>query len=170
MCSAAPVWEHPVLLVADYFLKIDGISGESTDAKHKGEIELVSFSWGVSQPGSERGSVGGAARAKFQDFQFVMRVNKASPQLFLACVGGKHIKEASLSVRRAVKKQLEYLKIKFSEVFVTSFQQAGGDDVPEEMVAFDFEKIAIDYTPHSPQGQPGAAVSAGWDLSQNAKV
>ena len=156
--------------MADYFLKIDGIPGESADAKHKDEIELVAFSWGLTQPGAARGSVGGAARAHFKDFQFVMRVNKASPQLFLATVSGKHIKEASLSVRRAVKKQIEYLKIKFNDVFITSFEQAGGQDAPEETVAFDFGTIAIDYMPQGPQGAPGSAVQAGWDLSKNLKL
>jgi type VI secretion system secreted protein Hcp len=158
--------------VADYFLKLDGIAGESTDAKHKDEIELVSFSWGLTQTVVLSGAGGGAAagRAKFHDFHFVMRVNKASPQLFLACCSGKHIKEASLSVRRAVKKQLEYLKIKFTDVLITSFDQAGDGDVPEETVAFDFTKIAIDYTPQGPQGAPGGAIHAGWDLSQNVKI
>jgi type VI secretion system secreted protein Hcp len=157
--------------VAEYFLKLDGISGESQDAKHKNEIELVSFSWGVAQLGAERGLAGaGAGRAQFQDFHFVMRVNKASAQLFLATASGKHIKEARLSARRAVKKQLEYLKIKFSDVLITSFEQAGGEDEPVESVAFDFAKIELDYTPQAPQGQGLAVVSAGWDLSKNAKI
>ena len=158
--------------MADYFLKLDGIAGESTDAKHKDEIELVSFSWGVTQSVVVSGSGGGAAagRAKFQDFHFVMRVNKASPQLFLASCSGKHIKEASLSVRRAVKKQLEYLKIKFSDVLITSFEQAAEQDAPEETISFAYSKIAFDYTPQGPQGASGGAISAGWDLSQNVKI
>src|SRR5918912_3232360 len=110
----------------DYFLKIDGIPGESRDAKHKDEIELVSFSWGVAQAGraSPAAGGGGAGRPQFKDFEFLMRVNKASPQLFLATVSGKHLKEASLSVRRSGKAQLEYLKIKFTDVIVTSYEQA----------------------------------------------
>jgi type VI secretion system secreted protein Hcp len=157
--------------VANVFLKLDGISGESTDSKHKDEIELLSFSWGVENSGAVRGSAGGASRARFKDFLFTMRVNKASPQLFLACVGGKHIKEASLSVRRAAKQKLEYLKIKFTDILISSYQQAhGGDEVPLEEVTFNFDKLEVEYTPQKSSGQPDSPVLAGWDLSANAKV
>jgi type VI secretion system secreted protein Hcp len=158
--------------VEDYFLKIDGISGESLDDKHKNEIELVSFSWGTSRDtGHEGAGAGaGAGRARFQDFHFTMRVNKASPQLFLATVSGKHIKEASLSVRRASKAQLEYLKIKLTDVLVTSFEEAGGGDVPEEMVGLAFGRIELEYKPQQATGALGGAVKAGWNLAKNAKI
>jgi type VI secretion system secreted protein Hcp len=138
--------------LADYFLKLDGIAGESADAKHKDEIELVAFSWGVSAPGGGGGSGGGAGRAQFKEFTFLMRVNKASPQLFLATVSGKHIKEGNLSVRRAGKAQLEYLKIKFTDVLVTSFEEAAGAEAPTETVAFDFAKIEMQYTSQQARG------------------
>ena len=93
--------------MTSYFLKLDGIPGESTDAKHKDEIELMSFAWGVTDAASPSGG-GSAGRAKFQDFHFTMLVNKASPQLFLATASGKHIKEGNLAVRRAGKTQVEY--------------------------------------------------------------
>ena len=154
----------------DYFLKIDGIAGESLDDKHKDEIELVSFSWGASHEGREEAGGSGAGRARFQDFHFTMRVNKASPQLFLATVSGKHLKEATLSVRRAVKAHLEYLKIKFSDLLVTSFEEAGGGDVPEEMVGFAFGRIELEYRPQQATGALGGAVKAGWNLAKNAKI
>ena len=157
--------------MAAYFLKVDGIPGESTDAKHKDEIELVSFGWGVTDPVAPAGGGGGGAgRPKFQDFHFTMRVNKASPQLFLATASGKHIKEANLAVRRAGKAQLEYLKIKFTDVLVTSFEEAAGAEEPQEAVAFNFGKIAIEYTPQSASGAPGAVIKAGWDLARNVKI
>jgi type VI secretion system secreted protein Hcp len=158
-------------MAVDYFLKIDGIAGESTDAKHKEEIELVSFNWGVAQQSSGRaGSGGGAGKAQFKGFEFIMRVNKASPQLFLATVSGKHIKEANLSVRKAGKSQLEYLKIKFTDILVSSFNQAAGADQPEEMVAFNFAKIQIEYSAQSAKGSAAAGIKAGWDLKQNVKI
>jgi type VI secretion system secreted protein Hcp len=159
-------------LASSYFLKLDGIQGESTDAKHKNEIELVSFSWGVSQSGrgGGAGGGGGAGRANFSDFNFTMRVNKASPQLFLATASGKHIKEANLSVRRAGKAQLEYLKIKFTDVLVTSFQESAGSDVPDEAVSFNFAKIEVEYTAKGGRGRPSAADQAGWDLQKNLKI
>lgn len=155
----------------DYFLKIDGIPGESLDDKHRNEIELVSFSWGASQDAGREGAGGaGAGRARFQDFHFTMRVNKASPALFLATVSGKHIKEASLSVRRAGKAQLEYLKIKFTDVLVTSFEEAGGGDVPEEMVGLAFGRIEMEYKPQQATGALGGALKAGWNLAKNVKL
>ena len=150
----------------DYFLKIDGIQGESRDAKHKGEIELVSFAWGVDvESGGGGGGGGGSGRARFEPFHFTMLTNKASPQLFLATVTGKHLKEATLSVRRAGKQAVEYLKIKFSEVFVTSFHEEAGPEAPSELIAFDFGRIEIDYG-----SQRGGTEHAGWDVKKNVKI
>src|SRR5205823_12816720 len=119
----------------DYFLKIDGIQGESADAKHKGEIELVSFGWGVDvETGGGGGGGGGAGRAHFQRFQFTMLTNKASPQLFLSTVSGKHLKEATLRVRRAGKQALEDLKSKFSEVVVTAFHEEAGHEAAHDVI------------------------------------
>ena len=159
--------------MADYFLKIDGISGESTDAKHKEEVELVSFSWGVTNAGGRpTGGGGGAGRAQFKQFELLMRVNKASPQLFLAAVSGKHIKQAALTARKAGKTALEYLKIKFTDVLVTSYEQTGGQDdaVPHEVIAFDFAKVEVEYTPQAGRGAAGTPVTAGWDLAKNLKI
>jgi type VI secretion system secreted protein Hcp len=158
--------------VDDYFLKIDGIPGESLDDKHKDEIELVSFSWGVSHAAAHGAGAGvGQGRAQFHDFNFTMRVNKASPLLFLATASGKHLKEATLSVRRAAKVKLEYLKIKFTDVFITSFEEAAeGGEPPEEMVGFAFGRIDLEYKPQQPTGALGAAIKAGWDLSRNSKI
>jgi type VI secretion system secreted protein Hcp len=150
--------------------KIDGISGESRDDKHKDWIQLASFNWGVTEPGAGTGAGSGAGRAKFRGFEFVMSVNKASPQLFLSCATGKHIKEAMLSVRRPEPRQLEYLKIKFSDVLVTSFEEAPGDEAPQETIGFNFGHIEMAYTPQDASGATGAAVTAGWDLSKNAKI
>lgn len=150
----------------DYFLKIDGIQGESRDAKHKGEIELVSFGWGADVArGGGSGGGGGSGRAQFQPFHFTMLTNKASPQLFLATVSGKHLKEATLSVRRAGKQALEYLKIKFTEVFVTSFHEEAGPEPPTELIAFDFGRIEIDYS-----AKRGGTEHAGWDVKKNVKI
>jgi type VI secretion system secreted protein Hcp len=149
----------------DYFLKIDGIQGESADAKHKGEIELVSFGWGVDVERGGGSGGGGAGRARFQPFHFTMLTNKASPQLFLSTVSGKHLKEATLSVRRAGKQALEYLKIKFTEVFVTSFHEEAGPEPPTELIAFDFGRIEIEYST-----QRGGTERAGWDVKKNVKI
>lgn len=157
----------------DYFLKIDGIPGESQDDKHKDWIALASFSWGIAEQGPPSHGGGGAAgRVTSRGFEFVMRANKASPKLFLSCASGQHIKEATLSVRRAggSKTQLEYLKIKFSDLLVTSFDQAGGEEPPQETVAFDFRQIELAYTPQDSSGAGSTPVTASWDLSKNTKI
>jgi type VI secretion system secreted protein Hcp len=156
--------------LADYFLKLDGIPGESADAKHKDEIELVSFSWGATQSAAASPAGGGAGRAQFKQFEFLMHVNKASPQLFLATVSGKHIKEANLSVRKVDKTQLEYLKIKFTDVLVSSFQEAASAEAPEETIAFSFAKIEMQYLTQQASGAPAPPISVGWDISQNIKI
>jgi type VI secretion system secreted protein Hcp len=164
----------PGSIEGEYFLKIDGIAGESQDAKHKDEIELVSFGWGVDQTGPVAvGGGGGAGKAKLKALDFLMKVNKASPELFLAAVSGKHIKEATLSVRRAKKAALEYLKIKFEDVIVSSYEQVGDEgEEPYELVSFDFGRIAVEYTPKKSKGGGALAgtVVAGWDLKLNKKV
>jgi type VI secretion system secreted protein Hcp len=155
-----------------YFLKLDGIAGESADAKHKEQIELVSFTWGATQtvraPG---GGGGGAGKAQLKQFEFLMRVNKASPQVFLAVMSGRHLKEASLSITRgAAKAALDWLKIKFSDVLITSYEQAGDEDGPHELVAFDFAKVELSVTPQTGPGGQVTPVTAGWDVAKNVKL
>ena len=159
----------------DAFLKIDGIEGESRDSKHKDEIEVLSFSWGVSNQAtsSGHGGGGGAGKATFHDFNFMVRAQKASPKLFLACASGKHIKDAVLTCRKAGERQLEFLKIRLTDVLVSSFQQSGsegGDDTPLESVSLNFAKFEETYTPSDSKGAAGQGVKGGWDIKQNKAV
>jgi type VI secretion system secreted protein Hcp len=159
-------------MAVDYFLKIDGIDGESTDSKHKGEIELASFSWGVSQSGQAgRGGGRGAGKAQFQDFHFVARTTKASPKLFLACASGQHVKSALLTCRRAGRDRLEFIKYKLSEVLVSSFVSGGSTpEEPFDQVSLNFAKLELEYVPQSKSGKAEAAVKAAWDLKANKKI
>ena len=162
------------MAAVDYFLKIDGIDGESQDAKHKGEIDLESWSIGASQTGTHSaGGGGGAGKVSFQDFHFVMKVNKSSPKLMLACASGEHIKKAVLTCRKAGKEQQEFLKITLSDVLVSSYQTGGsghGDVVPTEQISINFTKIEQEYKEQKPDGSLGGAVTAGWDVKANKKV
>ena len=159
-------------MAVDYFLKIDGIEGESADAKHKGEIEVLSFSWGVTQSGSVvHGGGGGAGKAAFQDFHFVARTSKAAPKLFLACASGSHIKSALLTARRAGKEQLEFLNYKLSTVLVSAFQTGGSDDgEPHDQFSLNFAKLELEYRPVSPGGKLEPPVRAAWDPKANEKL
>src|ERR1051325_2158174 len=106
----------------DSFLKIDGIEGESQDSKHKGEIELLSYTWGATQSGTfAAGGGGGAGKVNMDDFEFTMHVNKASPKLMLACASGQHIPKAVLTVRKAGTDQQEFLNVVFSDILVSYY-------------------------------------------------
>jgi type VI secretion system secreted protein Hcp len=159
----------------DAFLKIDGIKGESADDKHKGEIDLMSFSWGVEQTGtSATGGGGGAGKAHFHDLSFLKKTDASSPLLFLNCANGSHIKEANLTVRKAGGTQLEYLKIKLTDVLVSSLQPSGNhgsDTIPMEQVSLNFAKVEVSYQPQGADGKAqGGPILAGWDVKANKKV
>lgn len=154
----------------DYFLKIEGIEGESTDDKHKNEIDLLSWSWGESNSGSSaRGGGSGAGKVSMQDFNFVMTFNKASPNLFKACATGKHIPTATLTCRRAGEGQQEYLLVKFSDLLISSYQTggSGGDIIPTDQISFNYSKIEWEYKPQKADGSLAAAVKAAYDLKTN---
>jgi type VI secretion system secreted protein Hcp len=158
----------------DYFLKLDGIDGESADSKHKNEIDLESWSWGETQGGTfSAGGGGGAGKVVMQDFHFVMRVNKSSPKLMEACASGEHVKKAVLTCRKAGKEQQEYLKISFSDCLVSSFQtggSGGSDIVPCDQISLNFSKIEYEYKEQKADGTLSGAVKAGWNLKENKKV
>ena len=157
----------------DYFLKLDGISGESKDSKHKGEIEVLSFSFGETQSRpSGTGGGGGAGKVKMSEFSFTARATKASPQLFLSCAQGKHLKEAILTVRKAGGSQQEYLKIKLNDVLVSAYALDGDVDEGQLHDAFslNFVKLSYDYAPQKADGSLDAPVHGGWDTSKNMKI
>jgi type VI secretion system secreted protein Hcp len=160
------------MATVDYFLKFDGIKGESSDAKHKDEIDIESWSWGATNARPTTGRTGGAGAGKvaMQDFHFVMKLNKASPALLKACATGQHIKLATLTSRKAGKGQQEYLTFKFHEVIVSSYQTGGAegsDDLPLEQVSFNFAKIEVEYRPQKPDGSLDSGVFFKYDLKSN---
>jgi type VI secretion system secreted protein Hcp len=157
-------------MAVEYFLRIDGIEGESTDSKHKGEIDVQSWSWGESSPGSAGGGGGGAGKVQMQDFAFTARLSKASPALLLACASGKHLKSAVLTGRKAGKGQQEFLTFSLSDLLVSSYQTGGseGDEVgPMDAVSLNFSKIEVEYKLQAAGGKLGDPVRAGWDVKQN---
>jgi type VI secretion system secreted protein Hcp len=161
------------MAAVDYFLKIDGIDGESTDDKHKNEIDVESWSWSESNSGTHAGGGGGGAgKVAMQDFHFIMKVNKASPKLLLACATGQHIKKATLLCRKAGGDQQEYLKMEFSDLLISTFQTGGNATgvVPVDQISFNFSKIEYEYKPQKADGTLDAPVKTGYDLKLNKKV
>jgi type VI secretion system secreted protein Hcp len=157
----------------DMFLKLDGISGESADDKHKGEIDIQSFSFGVSQTGTAgRGGGAGAGKASFTDISIVKSADKASPNLMAKCATGEHIASALLTVRKAGGTQQEYYKIKLTDLLVSNFQNtgSGNDSIPLETLSLNFAKIEFEYNEQDSKGGLKGVVKAGYDLKANKKV
>jgi type VI secretion system secreted protein Hcp len=158
----------------DYFLKIEGVESESTDSKHKGEIELESYSWGETQSGTAgHGGGQGAGKVQPQDFHFVKRVDKSSPVLFIACATGTPYKTAVLTARKAGVGQQEYLKITMEEVLVSSYQLGGSgssDVVPMEQVSLNFSKLEMSYKEQKPDGSLGGEVKQKYDFAASVKI
>jgi type VI secretion system secreted protein Hcp len=161
------------MAAVDYFLKIAGIDGESPHDKHKGEIDVESWSWGETQTASAVGGAGGGAgKVSMNDFTFTMKLNKASPKLFLACAAGEHIKSAWLTAHRTSDKSSEYfLKWSFSDLLISSYlTSASAGEAPLDSVSFDFSKIEVEYKEQKPDGTLAASTKAGWDLKKNVKI
>ncbi len=160
-------------MAVDMFLKIDGVTGESRDSVHAGEIDVLAWSWGASNSGSAHvGGGAGAGKVNVQDLSFTKYIDVSSPDLFLACASGQHYDSAILTVRKAGTTPLEYLKITMTEVMITSVSTggSGGEDRLTENVTLNFAKVQIDYEEQTATGAPGATPSAGWDIAQNVKV
>jgi len=160
-------------MAVDMFIKLDKVQGESVDADHKTEIDVLAWSWGVSNSGSTHmGGGGGSGKANVQDLSFTKYVDKASPTLLLFCCNGKHVDHATLTVRKAGEKPLEYIKIKLEEIIISSVSTggSGGQDRLTENVTLNFAKVHFDYTPQKPDGSGDAAIPMGWNIAENVKL
>jgi type VI secretion system secreted protein Hcp len=164
------------MAAVDYFLKIDGIDGESIDSKHKGEIEVLSYSWGQQHEGSS-GIGGGAARGKTVagDVHFRKVVGKDTPNLFLACAEGDHKKTATLSCRRATGKggQEVYLKIDLTDVFVSAHNilaHGGTDVIPFEEFTLNFASMKIAYKEQKADGSHAGDIVQGWNYAERKSL
>jgi type VI secretion system secreted protein Hcp len=155
-------------MAVDIFLKIKDINGESADSKHKNEIDVLSYSFGISQTGTmSYGGGGGAGKANFHDFSFMMRMNKATPKLMNACACGTHIPEATLSCRKAGGKQEEYMTYKFYDLLVSSYQTSGTSEEPFESCSFNFSKMEMEYKLQDAKGQVTPAGLFKYDIKGN---
>jgi len=133
-----------------YFMTIDGINGANGSPCI---IEIASWSFGVTGPGASASATGGGGtgRASFHDLSITKTTDKASPTLFQSCAGGTHIKEVTITVRKAGGKQVEFLQINLEEVLVSSFQSAGsgGDENPTESISLNFAQLSYEFKPQS---------------------
>jgi type VI secretion system secreted protein Hcp len=157
-------------MASDIFLKIDGIKGEATDVNHQNEIEVVSWSWGVSEvfiSSGGGGIVGG--KPKVDHFVIGKQLDKASPKLLRACLTAKHINEVVLTQRRAGAGKPNFLTITLKDVLISSLNDidTGVAPRPTESVVFVFGKVIYEYVPQKPNGQPDTPVTVKWDVKAN---
>lgn len=158
-------------MAVDMFMKVGDIEGESTDKKHGKEIDVLAWSWGMSQSGTTHvGGGGGAGKVNVQDLSFTKYVDASTHALMKACCDGSHYDEAKLTVRKAGKDALEYIKITMKEVIVTSVSTggSGGEDRLTENVTLNFAEFKLEYTPQKPDGSGDSAKEVAWNIAENA--
>ncbi len=160
-------------MAVDMFLKLDGIKGESRDDKHKDEIDVLAWSWGMSQTGSmAQGGGGGTGKVNVQDLSVTKFIDKSSPTLMLKCAQGEHIKKGTLVVRKAGGNPLEYVKIELDDIVIASVSTggSGGEERLTENVSLNFAKVKVTYTPQKDDGSKDSEVEMGWDIKAHKKV
>ena len=159
-------------MAVDMYLKIGDLKGESKDKSHKEEIDVLAWSWGMSNSGTTHmGGGGGAGKVSVQDLSFTKYIDKASTNLAMACCTGEHFDDAKLTVRKAGKEPLEYLVITMKEVLVTAVSTggSGGEDRLTENVTLNFASFETAYKAQKPDGTGEAAVFAKYNIAENAK-
>ena len=151
-------------MASDIFAKIGDIKGESLDDKHKDEIEVLSWSWGMSNSGKLKGSGAGAGKARFIDLSFTHKIDKASPLLMKGCATGQHLKEATITHRKAGKGQQEYLVIKMNDVLITAVTDEDSKEAGLETVSIVFAKVDLEYRPQKADGSLDAGIHFKYDI------
>jgi type VI secretion system secreted protein Hcp len=159
-------------MAMDMFMKIGDLKGESRDKVHKDKIDVLAWSWGMSNSGSAHvGGGAGAGKCNVQDLSFTKYIDKSSPDLMLACCNGKHYSDALLIVRKAGEKPLEYVKITMTEVMITAVSTggSGGEDRLTENVTLNFAQVKVEYVEQTPTGGTGDKPSMSWNIAENSK-
>jgi type VI secretion system secreted protein Hcp len=154
------------------FLKIEGIQGESTNAKHAGEMDVAAFKLGVLQSVvSGAGGGGGAGKATFAPIIIYKGIDKASPLLFLSCATGQHRPEAVLTLTDHGK---ETFKVRLIDVLITACDMNSNNlensELPLETVSLTYTKIEITYIPITSKGIPGTPIMVGFDVVGNVSL
>jgi type VI secretion system secreted protein Hcp len=154
------------------FLELDGIKGESLDKTYKGKIDVLAWSWGISNSGSAHfGDGAGTGKANFQDISVTKYVDKSSPDLMYSCASGKHIPKAKLVVRKAGENPLEYLTYNFENILISAVSTggSGGEERLTENVTLNFAKVKMEYWTQGAKGAKGENGNFAWDIPANVK-
>jgi type VI secretion system secreted protein Hcp len=158
-------------MAVDMFIKIEGIKGEAQDKTHGQEIDVLAWSWGMSQSGTfHSGGGGGAGKSSVQDLSLTKYVDASSHALQLACLNGKHLSKATLTVRKAGEKPFEYLIIELEDCLISSVSTggSGGEDRLTENVTINFAKVHFAYSAQKKEGGGDAKLEYKWSIQENA--
>ena len=148
------------MAIADMFLKMTGVTGEAQDADHKGEIQVVGWSWGLQAPSAMGGAPSTTGRAAMQELMVTKRVDQSTPTLMQLVRHHKVVSSAQLTVRKAGAKPLEYLRIELSNVRVTNLTTHSESSDLVERLQLSWTKIRVTYTPQ----QSGTGAKGGGDV------
>ncbi|MBP0484995.1 Hcp family type VI secretion system effector [Sagittula salina] len=160
-------------MAIDCFLKLgNGIKGECQDTEHKDWIDILSWSWAMTQSGTTHmGGGGGGGKVDVADIAFTKYVDASSHDLIKRCCSGEHIDEGHLVVRKAGgSKPISYMQIKFKDIMITSYNTGGmkdGLDRVQESGTLNFRKFEVTYTKQNQKGAPDGEFSAGWEIAEN---
>jgi type VI secretion system secreted protein Hcp len=144
------------MAIGDMFLKVETarlgvIKGEAGDAKHKGEIDILSWSWAMSSR-TAMGAAGPTGRATLDELRVVKKIDTSSTALMASLRSNELVKKATLTVRKAGSDPLEYVKITLQDARITHVGLDTENTEVVERVSFSFQRITVDYVP---QGQEG---------------
>ncbi|BDI04865.1 Hcp family type VI secretion system effector [Sphaerotilus microaerophilus] len=153
-------------MTIDCHIKFDGVTGEATHKDHKGEIEVLSWSWGASNASGLAGGGSGMGKGSASDFNFMHKYDKASPVLAKQCASGKHFPTVVMTARKSGEGQKDFFKVSMKEVFITSVQPSGssGGEIMES-VSMSYKDIEFSYKPQDDKGGLGGEVKFGWNLA-----
>ena len=140
------------------FLKMEGVTGEAGDADHKGEIEVVSWSWGMEASVAVATGLA-TGKAKISELLVVKRVDHSTPTLMNYLKSNKLVKTARLTVRKAGTKPLEYFWIDLEDVRVTAVKAESEITELVERVRLGFAKVRVSYTPQDSLGGVGGGTN-----------
>lgn len=150
------------------FLRLEGIRGESQDALHRDEIDVLSWSWGLEHPGAMHVGGAGSAGAVPQALTILKKVDRATVELIQACASGSSISEALLTV--GYEGQAEFFRIRMWDVMVASVSTADSSaDFISESISLRFAKVQVEYDSQSPYGGAGDRVQGQWDFRLNRR-
>ncbi|WP_308917913.1 type VI secretion system tube protein Hcp [Jannaschia sp. LMIT008] len=160
-------------MAVDIFLRLsNSIRGESQDATHRDNIDVMEWNWGLTQSGTTHmGAGGGGGKVNVQDITLTKYVDLASNDLIKRCTSGEHIDSGELIVRKSGgNAPIEYFILKMENIMITSYQTGGskdGLDRIQETLTLNFRKFEITYTLQEESGAAGAQTATGWDIAEN---